>query len=147
MIFSFLGWMPIILVAPLKQYFVVPRFGYVKFSKPTTIPRPILIGAGIVIAAGALIFALLSREAGFSASVAIALLAIGLLFAIGMGVSRLAVYMVFVPLLFIIGLGLNILSPALVIMIGGVLMLLGVYLFLSFLKKYPLEHGEENDNA
>ncbi len=145
MIFSFLGWMPILLIAPLKQFFVIPRFGYVKFAKKTTIPRPILIGAGIVIAVGALLLAIISEESGFSSSVAIAILAIGLLFTIGMGVNRVAVYMIFVPLLFIIGLGLNILPPALVIMIGSVLMILGVYLFLSFLKKYPLNRGEEED--
>jgi hypothetical protein len=146
MIFSFLGWMPFVLIAPLKALFVIPRFGYVKLSKPTNIPRPILIGAGILIAGGALIYAFLSEETGFSSPVAIALLAIGLLFSIGIGVSRVAAYMIFVPLLFIIGLGLNILPPALVIIIGGVLMLLGIYLFLSFLKKYPLDPGEEKDN-
>jgi fatty acid desaturase len=147
MIFSFLSWMPILFIAPIKWLFVIPRFGYVKFSKPTTIPRPILIGAGILIAGGALFFTFFSGETGFSSPVAIALLAIGLLFSIGMGVSRVAVYMIFVPLLFIIGLGLDILPPALVIIIGSVLMLLGIYLFLRFLKKYPADPGEEKDNS
>lgn len=137
MIFSFLGWMPFMLIAPLKMLFVIPRFGYVKFSKSNTIPRPVLIGAGAVIGIGAVLFAVLSGDTGFSSPVAIAILAIGLLMAIGVGLNRIAVYAVFIPLLFIIGLGLKILTPALVILIGSVLMLLGIYLFLSFLKKYP----------
>ena len=147
MIFSFLGWMPFVLIAPLKWLFVIPRFGYVKLSKPTTIPRPILIGASIVIAVGALLFSFLSGDTGFSSPVAIALLAIGVLNSIGIGVNRVAVYMIFVPLLFIIGLGFDILSPVLVITIGGVLMLVGIYLFLSFLRKYPLDPGEKEGNS
>ena len=32
-IFTFAGWMPILLIAPLKKQFVIPRFGYAKFNK------------------------------------------------------------------------------------------------------------------
>lgn len=146
-IFSFLGWMPILLIVPLKQRFVIPRYGYVKFSKSASIPRPILLGAGGVMVVGSLLYAFLSEETGFSSPIAIAVLGIGLLFSIDRGLSRVGVYGVFIPLLFIIGLGLKILSPALVIMIGIILMGMGLYLFLSFIKKYPLDPGEESEEA
>lgn len=146
-IFSFLGWMPILLVLPIKQRFVVPRYGYVKFNKSATIPRPILLGAGAVMVVGSLLYAFLSGESGFSAPLAVAVLGLGLLFSIERGFSRVGVYGIFIPLLFIIGLGLNFLSPILVIMVGIILMGLGLYLFLTFIKKYPLESGEESEEA
>ena len=78
---------------------------------------------------------------------AVAVLGLGLLFSIERGFSRVGVYGIFIPLLFIIGLGLNFLSPILVIMVGIILMGLGLYLFLTFIKKYPLESGEESEEA
>ena len=146
-IFSFLGWMPILLIAPLKQRYVIPRFGYVKFSKPTRIPRPILIGAGAVIMVGSLLYAFMAGNSGFSAPIALAVLGLALLLTIDRGINRVAVYAVFIPLLFIVGLGLRVLTPALVILIGAILMLLGIYLFVNFIKKYPLEPGEETDQV
>ncbi len=147
MIFSFLGWMPIMLIFPLKQFFVVPRFGYVKFSNPKSIPRPILIGAGAVIVVGSLLYTFLAEISGYSAPLAFALIGVALLGLIDQGLNRVIVYAIFVPLLFIVGLGLRILTPALVILIGGVLMLLGIYLFLSFIKKYPLDPEKEEGSS
>jgi len=147
MIFSFLGWMPIMLIFPLKQFFVVPRFGYVKFSQPKSIPRPILIGAGAVIVVGSLLYAFLAEISGFTAPLAFALIGVALLGLIDQGFNRVIVYAIFVPLFFIVGLGLRILTPALVILIGAVLMLLGIYLFLSFIKKYPLDPEKEEGSS
>ena len=144
-IFSFLGWMPIMLILPLKQRFVVPRYGYVKFKKSALIPRPILLGAGGLLVVGSLLYAFLSGESGFSASLAVAILGLGMLFSIDRGLSRVGVYGIFIPLLFFIGLGLKILSPILVILVGIILMGLGLYLFLTFIKKYPLEPREETE--
>ena len=145
-IFSFLGWMPIPLILPLKKRFVIPRYGYVKFSRPTTIPLPILLGVGIVIVAGSLLFTFLSGSSGVYSPLALAVLGLGLLFSIGIGINRIALYGISIPLLFIIGLGSDLLTPEIVILIGVVLMLLGIYLFLNFIKKYPLEPEEENGN-
>lgn len=145
MIFSFLGWMPILLVLPLKQRFVIPRFGYVKFSKPTKIPRGILIAAGLVLVIGSLLLALLSGESGFSTPIAVAVLGIALLLSIEVGLNRVTVYAVFVPLFFILGLGYSLLTPAAVILTGLVLMLLGIYLFLKFIQKYPADDEEEEE--
>jgi hypothetical protein len=146
MIFSFLGWMPIMLILPLKQRYVIPRFGYVKFSKPTTIPIPILSGAGALIVIGSLLLSFLSGNNGFSSSISVAIMGVGLLLLIGTGMNRVTLYAVFVPLLFIVGLGLNILSPVLVMLIGAILMLLGIYLFVNFIRKYPVDSGEETEN-
>lgn len=144
-IFSFLGWMPIVLILPLKQRFVIPRFGYVKFTKPTRIPRGILVGAGTILVLGALLLAFTSGTSGFSTPIAIAVLGLALLLAIEMGLNRVTVYAIFVPMLFILGLLSELLIPAMVILIGAVLMLLGIYLFLRFIRKYPLESEEEKD--
>jgi hypothetical protein len=142
-LFSFLGWMPILLILPLKQRFVIPRFGYVKFSKATKIPRGILVGAALVLIIGSLLLTFMSEESGFSTPVAIAVLGIAFLFSIEMGFNRVTVYAVFVPLLFILGLVSKLLTPELVILIGAVLMGLGIYLFVNFIKKYPLDSEQE----
>ena len=141
--FSFAGWMPIFLIAPLKKRFVIPRFGYAKFNQAAAIPRPILIGAGAVILVGSLLVTFLSSQ-GFRLPIIVALLGLALLVALDKGFNRVTVYAIFIPLFFIVGFGLNVLTPAIVIMIGAVLMALGVYLFVKFLQKYPLESEEED---
>jgi len=142
-IFSFAGWMPILLIAPLKKQFVIPRFGYAKFNKSAAISRPILIGAGAVILIGALLVAFLGSQ-GFRVPLIVALLGLALLFALDKGFNRVTVYAIFIPVFFIIGFGLNVLTPALVILVGAVLMALGIHLFVKFLQKYPLEPEEED---
>ncbi len=141
-IFSFAGWMPILLIAPLKQKFVIPRFGYAKFSTPAAIPRPILIGAGAVILIGSLLISVLGSQ-GFRVPLIVGLLGLALLFALDKGFNRVTVYAIFIPLFFIFGFSLNILTPAIVILVGGVLMGLGIYLFVNFLQKYPLQPDDE----
>jgi hypothetical protein len=141
-IFSFAGWMPILLITPLKQRFVIPRFGYAKFSKPAAIPRPILIGAGAVILIGSLLVSVLGSQ-GFRVPLIVGLLGLALLFALDKGFNRVTVYAIFIPLFFIFGFSLNILTPAIVILVGGVLMGLGIYLFVNFLNKYPLQPDNE----
>ena len=141
-IFSFAGWMPILLIAPLKQRFVIPRFGYAKFSKPAAIPRPILIGAGAVILIGSLLVSVLGSQ-GFRVPLIVGLLGLTLLFALDKGFNRVTVYAIFLPLFFIFGFSLSILTPAIVILVGGVLMGLGIYLFVNFLNKYPLQPDDE----
>jgi hypothetical protein len=141
-IFSFAGWMPILLIAPLKQRFIIPRFGYAKFSKPAAIPRPILFGAGAVILIGSLLVSVLGSQ-GFRIPLIVGLLGLALLFAINKGFNRITVYAIFIPLFFIFGFRLNILTPAIVILVGGVLMGLGIYLFVNFLNKYPLQPDNE----
>jgi|GEM_PF-1502166 len=146
MAFSFAGWMPIFLIAPLKKRFVIPRFGYAKFSTPAAIPRPILIGAGAVIIVGSLLITFIGGE-GSRIPIVVGLLGLSLLFSLYRGLNRVTVYAIFIPVFFIVGLGLSILTPAVIILIGIVLMALGVYLFVTFLNKYPLDsEGEEGDH-
>ena len=143
-IWSFAGWMPILLIAPIKNRLIIPRFGYAKFSKPTSIPRPILIGAGTLIVIGTLLFTFLGENQGSILSpIAIGVMALALIAFLGTGLNRITVYAIFIPLFFIIGLGLKVLTPIIVILVGAVLMALGCYLFVSFLRKYPKDSGEE----
>ena len=144
--FSFAGWMPIFLINPIKKRFVIPRFGYAKFSKPAGIPRLVLIGAGGVILIGTLLITFLGNL-GSRAPIVIGLLGLALLAVLDKGFNRLTVYAIFIPIYFMVGFGLGVLTPALVILTGGVLMALGIYLFVSFLQKYPLESEEEDGLA
>lgn len=143
-IFSFLGWMPILLIAPLKQRFVIPRFGYAKFSKPASIPRSIMIGAGAVIMIGALLITFLGTNQGSRAPIIVGLLGIALLFALDRGWNRITLYAIFIPIFFVVGFGVRVLTPTIIILVGGVLMALGVFLFVRFLKKYPAEPRDED---
>ena len=137
-IWSFAGWMPILLIAPIKNRLIIPRFGYAKFSKPTSIPRPILIGAGTLIVVGVLLFSFLDQtQRGFLPPITIGVMALALIAVLGTGLNRITVYAIFIPLFFIIGLGLKVLTPTIVILVGVTLMAMGCYLFVSFLKKYP----------
>ncbi len=140
-IFSFAGWMPLLLISPLKKRFVIPRFGYAKFSKAAPIPRPVLIGAGAVILIGSMLFTFLGNLE-IRVGIIVGLLGLALLFLLDKGFNRVTVYAIFLPLFFIVGLGLNLLTPALIMLMGGVLMGLGIYLFVKFLQKYPLEEEE-----
>ncbi len=147
-IWSFAGWMPILLIAPIKNRLIIPRFGYAKFSKPTSIPRPILIGAGVLIVVGTLLFTFLGEsQESFLSPIATGVMALALIAVLGTGLNRIAVYAIFIPLFFIIGLGLKLLTPTIVILVGAVLMALGCYLFMSFLKKYPQDSGEVKGDA
>jgi len=138
-IFSFLGWMPILLVAPLKNRIVIPRFGYAKFKKPNSIPMPVLVGAGIVLVIGAFLFTFVRGDfKGFGSPITVAVLGLSLIALLATGLNRITIYAIFIPLFFIVGLGLKFLTPTLVILVGGVLMLIGIRLFVTFLRKYPL---------
>ena len=75
---------------------------------------------------------------GFLSPIALTLLGVGLIVVLATGLNRIAVYAVGIPLFFIIGLGLKVLTPTYVILIGAVLMIMGLSLFVIFLKKYPL---------
>lgn len=142
-IFSFLGWMPILLIAPLKQRYVIPRFGYAKYSKPASIPRPIMIGAGTIVIIGALLVTFLGKNQGSRAPIVAGLLGIALLFALDRGWNRITLYAIFIPIFFVAGLGFGVLTPTIIILVGGVLMALGAFLFASFLRKYPMAQGGE----
>jgi len=138
-IFSFVGWMPILLIAPLKIKIVIPRWGYARFSEPTSIPKPILIGAGIVIVVGALlIYFLFDDLGGILSPIAMALIGLSLVVVLTTGLNRVAIYAIGIPLFFIVGLGLKVLTPTFIILVGAVLMIIGLSLFVIFLKKYPL---------
>ena len=91
-IWSFAGWMPILLIAPIKNRLIIPRFGYAKFSKPTSIPRPILIGAGTLIVMGVLLFTFLGEnQGGFQSPIAIGVMALALIAVLGTGLNRITV--------------------------------------------------------
>jgi hypothetical protein len=137
--FSFAGWMPILLVAPLKTRIVIPRWGYARFSEPTSIPKPILIGAGAFIVFGVLlIYFLFDDLRGIISPIAMAVIGLSFVVVLATGLNRVAFYAVGIPLFFIVGLGLKVLTPTFIILVGAVLMIIGLSLFVIFLKKYPL---------
>jgi Ca2+/Na+ antiporter len=95
-----------------------------------------------VILIGSLLVSILGSQ-GFRVPLIIGLLGLALLFSLDKGFNRVTVYAIFIPLFFIFGFSLNILTPAIVILVGGVLMGLGIYLFVNFLNKYPLQPDDE----
>jgi hypothetical protein len=52
--------------------------------------------------------------------------------------------LIFVPLFFIVGFGLRILSPELVIVTGGIIMVMGIWMLVRFLRTHPVQVEEEN---
>jgi len=139
--FAFLGWMPLLLVDSLKNRIVIPRLGYAKFKKPKSLPLPVLIGTGIVLMTGLFFLAFSSRTRGFLGPVSpitVAVIGLNLMILLATGLNRNTFYASFIPLFFVVGIGLKFLTSTSMILIGGVLMLFGISLFVTFLRKYPL---------
>ena len=98
------------------------------------------------IIAGALLITFLGENPGNRSPIIIGLLGLALIVALDKGWNRTTLYAIFIPVFFIVGFGLNVLTPTIIILVGGVLMVLGAYLFARFLKKYPENPGEESGN-
>ena len=107
-----------------------------KSNRVTSAFKLILIGSILISLLGNL---------GSRVPIAVGLLGLALIYALHKGVNRVTVYAIFIPIFFIAGFGLDLLTPALIILTGSVLMALGIYLFVSFLQKYPPPGSEEAD--
>ncbi len=145
----------VILVLPLwiaaKRKITMPRIGYVKFGTGGKKVTIIFTGLMVVGAFFFLAFALLVKSSSWAdfiftnglILVGIGGLTISFLFGYATGLKRLYAYGVLALALFVGGHFLSVFFAYLVLMLGVAVMLVGSYLLIQFVRKYPLK-GEDS---
>jgi hypothetical protein len=151
--FLLMGWLPIIFYAPLKNYFTVPRIGYVKFHASNKVVTGLVIMGLLVFLLGLFVFFIggpniVSEEMQawlreyymliFGGVASLCFLAAGLL----TGIIRLYVYAFLFLIVFALGTWLDIHPAIFTISIGLIVEGVGLGLLIRFLRKYPLPEQE-----
>ena len=144
MVFAFIGWLPLFLFMPLKRYFTLPRLGLVKFRTRRTPPMWILASIGGLLLLAAVVSGIFLKDTqGIVGPIALAVLGIAFMMVLATGFNRIAAYAILVPLFFVVGLGLRFLAPWMVIAVGVGVLLMGIWMLVSFLRRYPIVDMEE----
>ncbi len=149
--FMFLSWMPILFYAPFKQRITVPRLGYVRFDDERTTK----IRYGWILLTGLSVLCLFVGiyvfTTGDTMSATLSglmdkfyMLLLGGFFAVGMvvgglftGLWRLYIYAVLTILIIIVGITLGIPESIYMITIGTMILTVGVWHLVTFVRKYP----------
>ena len=152
-VFLFLGWMPIILYVPFKNRLTVPRIGYVKFSSSNTKLAIALAVLLLVFLMGIFLFLFAGRD-NISPQLSAwlrqyYLLLLGVIAGIcfvgaGLltGITRLYAYAGLILILFAGGIWLGVQPPFFVLLTGLVIEVIGIWMLVRFLCKYPLSPEE-----
>lgn len=144
MVFSFIGWLLLFLFMPLKRYITLPRMGLVKFHTWRTPPMWILANIGGLMLLAAVITGIFLRDTlGMVGPIALAVLGIAFMMVLASGFNRIAGYAILVLLFFVVGLGLRFLTPRMVIAVGAGVLLMSIWMLVSFLRRYPIVDAEE----
>lgn len=151
--FLFMGWLPIIFYVPLKNYFTVPRIGYVKFHASNKIVTGLVIMGMLVLLLGLFVFFIggpnIVSEAMqawlrayymliFGVVASLCFLFAGLL----TGITRLYAYAFLFLIVFSIATWLDIHPAIFTIFTGFIVEGVGIGLLIRFLRKYPLPEQE-----
>ena len=155
-VFNMLAWMPVLFYVPLKNRITVPRFGYVQFT-PERVQRVRLLIAVMVgmlaLAAGLglVVFATFEDMPPLLATLTAGdgMLLIGGLFALMLlaagaitGLSRLFIYALLTLLIVPGGIVLGIAPEWRVIFLGALVLLIGIFFLVRFLRMYPRTKDE-----
>jgi hypothetical protein len=151
--FLFLAWLPIILYVPFKNRITVPRIGYVKFTASNKILVGAVIAGLLVLLLG--IFVFLIAGPGQIPSPLNAwlkqyhMLLLGSIAALCFAgaalltsITRLYAYAVLILVIFASGTWLGI-TPAIYVIITGLLIeVVGIWMLVRFLGRYPVATEE-----
>ena len=140
---AFIALAPLFFYTPLKYLITLPRLGHAQFR--TRRPLSIwLVGfVGIVLLLAAVITGFfIESPSGFVGPIALALLGIAFTMVLLSGFNRIIAYLILIPLYFIVGFGLGILSPLMIIATGVILIALGIWMLVKFLRTYPIQAEE-----
>lgn len=155
-VFNMLSWMPVIFYVPLKNRITVPRFGYVQFTSERTkrikLVMALLVGM-LFLAFGLGLFVFASFEDMppllEMAMAGDGMLLIGGLFALTMimaalitRLDRLIIYAVLTMVILPGGSILGIEPEIRVVALGMIILTVGLYLLVRFLRAYPLPKDE-----
>jgi hypothetical protein len=142
---AFIALTPLLFFLFLKIRITLPRLGHAQFRIRRTPSRWILGGFGVFLILVAIVSGVFLRNSlGGGGSIAIALIGIAFVMVFVSGINRILAYAVLIPVYFIVGFGLRFLSPVMIIATGAVLMVIGIYMLVKFLRTYPLQDEEED---
>jgi hypothetical protein len=143
----FVSILPIMFVFPfLKRKITIPRIGYVKFrTRRTRLIWAVGIAGGLFLLTAVITGFLLKTTSGFIGPFQLAVVGIALIMIAVAGFNRIVGYAILVPLFIASGLGFRLLTPAMVIVVGVAVLLLGIWLLVSFIRMYPIMDDEEPD--
>ena len=157
-VWALMGWLPIVFYVPLKNRFTVPRLGYVKFKNDQNkIATGVLVIVLLIISVLGIALFLFADSAPSSITLWIrdnSLLFYGLVGAfgfgltgLGSGIRRILGYSLLSLLIMLGGhlLGVQEFLPFL--LLGGVILVVGLFMLTRFLRKYPLSSEGEVINA
>ena len=154
-----LSWFGLILYAPLKSAITVPRIGFVQFDEASKRRAKLLMMLGIGLATFVLFLGLFFfvRSGNLSAEVDVWLRQYYLLVlgafpalilagaALWLGVYRLLVHSLLIVGIIFAGIQLDLPEPTYVMFLGGVISLIGLWLLVRFVRKYPAQAENENE--
>jgi hypothetical protein len=142
---GFIAMVPLLFYGLLKSWITLPRLGHAQF-RPRRSFSVWLVGAvGVVFLLAAVIFGFfIDSSSGFVGPIAFALLGIALTMVFTTGFNRILAYAILVPLFFIVGFGLRFLTPEMIIAVGGILMVVGIWMLVRFLRTHPIQVEEDD---
>jgi len=142
---GFIALAPLFFYMPLKLKITFPRLGHAQFRTHRTLSVWLAGVVGGFFLLAAIIFGFFNNSpSGFVGPIALALLGIAFTMVLISGFNRILAYAILIPLYFIVGFGLSILSPVMIIATGVILMALGIWMLVKFLRKYPIQAKEGN---
>ena len=142
---AFIALAPLLLYTPLKFKITLPRLGHAQFRTHRNLSMWLagIVGGFFLLAA--IIFGFfINSPSGFVGPIALAILGIAFTMVLVSGFNRILAYAILIPLYFIVGFGLRILAPVMIIATGVILMALGIWMLVKFLRKYPIQAEEGN---
>ncbi len=136
---------PLFFYGLLKFKITLPRLGHAQFRTRRTFSVWLAGAVGGVFLLAALIYGFfINSPSRFVGSIALALLGIAFAMVLLSGFNRIFAYAILIPLYFIVGFGLRFLSPEMIIATGGILMVLGIWMLVKFLRTHPIQVEEGN---
>ena len=140
-----IGMTPLFLYGPLKAAITLPRLGHAQFRTHRSFPVWLAGAVGGVFLLAAIISGFfITGPSGFMGPIAFALMGIAFSMVLLSGFNRIIAYAILVPLFFIVGFGLKFLTPEMVVATGAILMVVGTWMLVKFLRTHPIQ-AEEDD--
>lgn len=142
---GFIALVPLFFYSLLKYKITLPRLGHAQFRTRRTLSVWLVGAVGIILLLAAVITGfLIESPSRFVGPIALALLGIAFTMVGIAGINRVVAYMVFIPIYFIAGFGLRFLTPVMIFITGVILMVLGIWMLVKFLRTHPILTEEGN---
>jgi len=142
---ALIGLGPLLFYGLLKYKITLPRLGHAQFRMHRSLSVWLVGATGGVFLLAAIISGIFTRSSsGFFGPISFALMGTAFTMVLITGFNRILAYAILIPLFFIVGFGLRFLSPEMTIATGGILMIVGIRMFVKFVRTHPIQ-AEDDD--